>query len=61
VLFFVLGGTTMMKHLFLTYLGDLWGGMASMNVSLPSPLMLVVVIVTLLWVAVYEVEQVLKN
>lgn len=61
VLFFVLGGITMMKHLFLTYLGDLWGGMASMNVSLPSPLMLVVAIVTLLWVAVYEVEQVLKN
>jgi membrane protein len=50
-----------MKHLFLTYLGDLWGEMASMNVSLPSPLTLVVVIVTLLWVAVYEVEQVLKN
>jgi len=51
----------MMKHLFLTCLGDLWGGMASMNVSLPSPLMLVVAIVTLLWVIVYEVEQVLKN
>lgn len=61
VLFFVLGGITTMKHLFLTYLGDLWGEMASMNVSLPSPLMLVVAIVTLLWVAVYEVEQVLKN
>ena len=61
VLFFVLGGITMMKHLFLTYLGDLWGGMASLHVSLPSPLILIVSLITLLWVAVYEVEQVLKN
>lgn len=61
VLFFVLGGITTMKHLFLTFLGDFWGEMASMNVSLPSPLILIVALITLLWVAVYEVEQVLRN
>ena len=61
VLFFVLGGLTTMKHLFLTFLGDFWGEVASMNVSLPSPLILIIALVTLLWVAVFEAEERLKD
>ena len=61
VLFFVLGGLTTMKHLFLSFLGDFWGEMASMNVSLPSPLILIVALVTLLGVAVFETEKMLTD
>ena len=35
----------------------LLGEMASMNVSLPSPLILIIALVTLLWVAVFETEK----